>query len=124
MSLRSGKPRRDKRWGGATTRRHTPLGGGQGTAAKSLLFEVLKRATSDQQGWPKVQRIPELRQNLSISLVREVEANFQFDAEYKTLFLIDTHETWRLPAPPKSERECEHGGFSATTIMIRPKGLA
>ena len=34
---------------------YSPWGGGQGTAAKSLLFEVLKRATSDQQGWPKVQ---------------------------------------------------------------------
>ena len=46
--------------------------GGQGTAARSLLFEVLKRATADQQGWAKTQRILELRQNLSITLAREV----------------------------------------------------
>lgn len=46
--------------------------GGQGNAAKSLLFEVLKRATADQQGWPKTQRILEMRQNLSLTLAREV----------------------------------------------------
>ena len=46
--------------------------GGQGTAARSLLWEVLKHATSDQQGWAKTQRILELRQNLSITLAREV----------------------------------------------------
>jgi len=48
------------------------LWGGQGSAAKALLFEVLKRATADQQGWPKTQRILELRQNLSLTLAREV----------------------------------------------------
>jgi len=46
--------------------------GGQGSAAKGFLFEVLKRATTDQQCWPKTQHILELRQNLSITLVREV----------------------------------------------------
>ena len=46
--------------------------GGQGAAAKGLLHELLKRATADQQGWPKVQRILELRQNLSLTLAREV----------------------------------------------------
>ena len=35
--------------------------GGQGSAAKGLLHEVLKRATADQQGWPKIQRILEHR---------------------------------------------------------------
>ena len=46
--------------------------GGQGTAARSLLWEVLKHATADLQGWAKTQRILELRQNPSISLAREV----------------------------------------------------
>ena len=46
--------------------------GGQGAAAKGLLHELLKRATADQQGWPKVQMILELRQNLSLALAREV----------------------------------------------------
>ena len=46
--------------------------GGQGTAARSLLHEVLKRATADQNGWAKTQRILELRQNISVTLAREV----------------------------------------------------
>ena len=46
--------------------------GGQGTAARSLLYEVLKRATADQQGWSKTQRILEMRQNISMTLAREV----------------------------------------------------
>ena len=46
--------------------------GGQGSAAKGLLHEVLKRATADQQGWPKIQRILEHRQNLSLTYAREV----------------------------------------------------
>ena len=46
--------------------------GGQGTAARSLLYEVLKRATADQQGWSKPQRILEMRQNISMTLAREV----------------------------------------------------
>ena len=44
------------------------LWGGQG----NLLWEVLKRATADLEGWAKTQRILELRQNLSLALVRGV----------------------------------------------------
>ena len=44
--------------------------GGQGTAARNLLWEVLKRATADLEGWAKTQRILDLRQNMSLALVR------------------------------------------------------
>ena len=43
-----------------------------GAAARSLLFEVLRRATADQQGWAKTQRILDLRRILAVTLAREV----------------------------------------------------
>ena len=46
--------------------------GGQGPAARALLQEATMRATADLEGWPKTQRILELRQGLSITLAREV----------------------------------------------------
>ena len=55
---------------------HHPAGyspwGGQGAHARSLLYEVLRRATADLVGWPKAQRLAELRQNLALTLAREV----------------------------------------------------
>ena len=50
---------------------YTPWGG-QGPAALALLHEATMRATADLEGWPKAQRIMELRQGLSITLAREV----------------------------------------------------
>ena len=61
------KKKEKKRWGHHPAA-YSPWGG----PAKSLLFEVLKRATAGQEGWPKIQRILEMRQGLSISLEREV----------------------------------------------------
>lgn len=55
---------------------HHPAGyspwGGQGAHARSLLYEVLRRATADLVGWAKAQRLAELRQNLALTLAREV----------------------------------------------------
>jgi len=36
-----------------------------------LLFEALKRATADQEGWAKTQRILEMRHNVSTTLARK-----------------------------------------------------
>ena len=46
--------------------------GGQGPDAKTLLFETLKKACGDLQGWPKVLREQELRIELALTLAREV----------------------------------------------------
>ena len=48
--------------------------GGEGPAARALLFEVTKRATADLQGWPRTQRMLEIRQGLSLALARGVAA--------------------------------------------------
>ena len=46
--------------------------GGLGTSAKAVLFEVTKRATADLRGWPKTQAILEIRDGLSVTLMREI----------------------------------------------------
>ena len=46
--------------------------GGLGSSAKAVLFEVTKRATADLQGWPKTQALLEIRDALSVTLMREV----------------------------------------------------
>ena len=46
--------------------------GGLGSSAKSVLFEVTKRITADLQGWPRSQALEEIRQGLSVTLMRQV----------------------------------------------------
>ena len=46
--------------------------GGLGTLAKSVLFEVTKRATADLQGWPKTHALLEIREGLSVTLMRAI----------------------------------------------------
>ena len=46
--------------------------GGQGSGAKQLMYEVLKRATADLDGWPKIQKSQHIRANLRIALARQV----------------------------------------------------
>jgi hypothetical protein len=46
--------------------------GGLGSSAKAVLFEVTKRATADLTGWPKTQALLEMREDLSVTLMREV----------------------------------------------------
>ena len=46
--------------------------GGLGSSAKAVLFEVTKRATADLRGWPKTQALLEIREGLSVTLMREV----------------------------------------------------
>jgi hypothetical protein len=46
--------------------------GGLGTSAKSVLFEVTKRATADLQGWPKTHALLEIREGLSVTLMRAI----------------------------------------------------
>ena len=48
--------------------------GGQGPAATALLKEVLMRATADLEGWPKIHRMMEIRQGISMTLARSVAA--------------------------------------------------
>ena len=45
---------------------------GEGPSAKRLFHEVLKRASADLQGWQKTERAVEMRQALSLTLMREV----------------------------------------------------
>jgi hypothetical protein len=37
-----------------------------------VLFEVTKRATADLKGWPKTQALLEIREGLSVTLMREI----------------------------------------------------
>ena len=46
--------------------------GGLGTSAKAVLFEVTKRATADLQGWPKARALSEIREGLSVTLMRGI----------------------------------------------------
>jgi hypothetical protein len=46
--------------------------GGLGTSAKEVLFEVTKRATADLQGWSKTRALLEIREGLSVTLMRQV----------------------------------------------------
>ena len=80
--------------------------GGQGSAARGLLYEVLKRATADQQGWSKTQRILELRQNLSLTLAREVAKQLSLrcrvqDSLDPTLYSLLSPPRRSRMSPPK-----------------------
>jgi len=46
--------------------------GGMGPAAKSLIFDILRKASGDLTGWAKQQRIRECYQGLSLTLARGV----------------------------------------------------
>ena len=46
--------------------------GGLGSSAKAVLFEVTKRATADLKGWPKTRALDEIRQGLSVTLMKEI----------------------------------------------------
>ena len=58
-------------WWGFTPAAFTPWGG-CGPSARALLHEVGRRATADLEGWPKLRRLRELNENLSLTLAREV----------------------------------------------------
>ena len=65
-----GPPYEAKGWG------FSPFGlstwGGLGSSAKAVLFEVGKRATADLKGWPKARALLDIREGLSVTLMREV----------------------------------------------------
>jgi hypothetical protein len=46
--------------------------GGQGPGARALLWETLRRATADLQGWAKNERHRALTQSMSVTLAKEV----------------------------------------------------
>ena len=46
--------------------------GGEGPGARRLFNEVVQRATADLQGWQRAERVKEMRQTLSLTLVREI----------------------------------------------------
>ena len=46
--------------------------GGLGTSAKAVLFEVTQRATANLRGWPKTLALLEIREGLSVTLMRQV----------------------------------------------------
>ena len=56
--------------------------GGQGPGAKHLLWEILKRATADMEGWAKTQRRMEIQESLSLALARGVAE--QLSLRFKT----------------------------------------
>ena len=59
--------------------------GGQGPEAKTLLFEVLKKACGDLQGWPKTLRQQELRTEVSLTLAREVARQLSMRVQVQDL---------------------------------------
>jgi hypothetical protein len=65
-----GPPCEEKGWGFSPFALST--WGGLGTSAKAVLFEVTKRATADLRGWPKTQALLEIRETLSVTLMREI----------------------------------------------------
>ena len=46
--------------------------GGLGSSAKEVLFDVIKRATADLKGWPKIRAISDIRAELSVTLMRQI----------------------------------------------------
>ena len=54
----------------------SPMGfhtfGGPGPAASRLWHTIVKRATTDLEGWEKIRAIQTMQQNLSLALMREV----------------------------------------------------
>ena len=50
---------------------HSTLGG-QGPAASAFMSEILRQATTDLEGWPKIRRIMEIRQGLSVRLAQQL----------------------------------------------------
>ena len=65
-----GPPCEEKGWGFSPFALST--WGGLGTSAKAVLFEVSKRATADLRGWPKTKALLEIREGLSVTLMREI----------------------------------------------------
>ena len=65
-----GPPCEAKGWGFSPFALNT--WGGLGTSAKEVLFEVTKRATADLQGWPKLRALSEMREALSVTLMRQI----------------------------------------------------
>ena len=46
--------------------------GGLGSSAKAVLFEVTKRATADLEGWARTRALAEVREDLSVTLMRQI----------------------------------------------------
>ena len=67
---RDGPPCEEKGWGFSPFALST--WGGLGSSAKAVLFEVTKRALADLQGWPKVHALNEIREGLSVTLMRDI----------------------------------------------------
>ena len=65
-----GPPCEEKGWGFSPFALST--WGGLGSSAKAVLFEVLKRATTDLKGWPRTQAMDEIREGLSMTVMREI----------------------------------------------------
>ena len=65
-----GPPCEAKGWGFSPFALNT--WGGLGTSAKGVLFEVTKRATADLRGWSKTRALLEIREGLSVTLMRQV----------------------------------------------------
>ena len=65
-----GPPCQQKGWGFSPFALST--WGGMGSSAKVVLYEVTKRATADLQGWAKTKALMEIREELSVTVMREV----------------------------------------------------
>ena len=65
-----GPPCEEQGWGFSPFALNT--WGGLGSSAKAVLFEVTKRATADLSGWPKTHALLEMREALSVTMMREV----------------------------------------------------
>ena len=61
--------------------------GGLGSSAKAVLFEVTKRLTADLQGWPKAQALEDIRQGLSVTLMRQIARQLSAKGRVEDTFL-------------------------------------
>ena len=69
--------------------------GGMGPGAKSLVFEISKRACADLHGWPRSQRLREIRGALSLALARGVAA--QLSSRLKVIVDADWEDALHNP---------------------------
>ena len=81
----SGWPSEAKGWGFSPFAVST--WGGLGSSAKAVLLEVTKRLTADLQVWPKAQALEDIRQGLSVTLMRQIARQLSAKGRVEDTFL-------------------------------------
>ena len=79
-----GPPCEAKGWGFSPFA--TSTWGGLGSSAKAVLFEVTKRATADLEGWTRIRALDEIREGLSVTLMRQVARQLSIKGRVQEAF--------------------------------------